>query len=318
MGLYSMARRFNFNSELTMVIILIGMILLFFFIQPSLLSEQNLENVGRQASVLSVLACGQLFAILVGGIDLSLGSIIGLTSVIAAKGVLAWGLGWGLLAGILVGVVLGATNGMLISHYRMPAMIVTLAMLYFARGIALIIAGGMPVERLPSAFGILGKGSMLGIPNPVFIAIAAFVVCGFVLKFTRLGRAFYAIGGVEETSYLAGIRVERVKVAAYALSGASAGLAGIILSSRLSSGQPNLGDGLEFEAIAAVVIGGARLGGGKGGIRGTLLGVLFLAILANGLNLARVSSFTQMIVIGCVLIITMIVDRFRAPASRVA
>ena len=313
-----MARKFTLSSDLTISLIVGGMILLFFIIQPAMLSAQNIGNVARQASGLAVLACGELLAVLVGGIDLSLGSIIGLTSVIAAKIVLAWGLGWGLVAGVLVGLVLGTTNGIFISFYRMPAMIVTLAMLYFARGAALIIAGGMPVERLPLSFGVLGKGALLGIPISAYIALIVFALCGFFLKYSRLGRAFYAIGGAEETSHLAGIRVEWVKVAAYALSGASAGLAGIILSSRISSGQANLGEGLEFSAIAAVVLGGARLGGGKGGIYGTALGVLFLAVLANGLNLARVSDFTQMVVVGCVLIITMIVDRFRSPVSRLA
>jgi len=313
-----MARKFTLSSDLTISLIVGGMILLFFIIQPAMLSGQNIGNVARQGSGLAVLACGELLAVLVGGIDLSLGSIIGLTSVIATKIVLAWGLGWGLLAGVLVGLLLGTTNGVFISFYRMPAMIVTLAMLYFARGVALIIAGGMPVERLPISFGVLGKGELYGIPISAYIAVVVFGLCGFFLKYSRLGRAFYAIGGAEETSHLAGIRVEWVKVAAYALSGASAGLAGIILSSRISSGQPNLGEGLEFSAIAAVVLGGARLGGGKGGIYGTILGVLFLSVLANGLNLARVSDFTQMVVVGCVLIITMIVDRFRSPETRMA
>jgi len=298
--------------------VLVAMVLLFFVIQPALLSASNLENVGRQASTVVVLACGQLFVVLSGGIDLSVGSIIGLTSVIAAKAVLQWGLGWGFLSALIVGLILGTTNGIFVAYFRMPAMIVTLAMLYFARGAALIIAGGMPVERLPPNFATIGKGSLFGIPNPVFIAVGVLVVCGFCLRLTRTGRAIFAVGGAEETSHLAGIRVERIKIAAFAISGALAGLASIVLSSRLSSGQPNLGDGLEFQSIAAVVLGGARLGGGKGTVGGTLLGVLVLAVLANGLNLARVSSFTQMIVIGCVLIIVMIIDRLRTPASRFA
>lgn len=307
---------FRLDTRFTMPAILVVMVLLFFAIQPALLSPGNLENVGRQAAIVAILACGQLFVVLSGGIDLSLGSIIGLTSVIAAKIVLEWGLGWGFAAALAVGLLLGTANGVFVAYFRMPAMIVTLAMLYFARGAALIIAGGMPVERLPASFSVIGKGSLLGIPNPVFIAGVVLLVGWFCLRYTRTGRAVFAVGGAEETSYLAGIRVQRIKIAAFAISGALAGLASIVLSSRLSSGQPNLGDGLEFQSIAAVVLGGARLGGGKGSVSGALLGVVFLAFLANGLNLARVSSFTQMIVIGCVLIVAMIVDRLRAPAAR--
>lgn len=297
-------------------IVLMAMIVLFFLIQPALLSSGNLANIGRQASVLAILSCGQLFAVLVAGIDLSLGSIIGLTSVVTAMCVLEWGLGWGLLAGVATGCVLGLINGYCISYLRIPAMIATLAMLNFARGGALTATGGMPVERLPEEFGFLGKESLLGIPVPVLVAGLVFVGCYLFLRHTRMGRALYAIGGNEETAHLAGIPVRRYKLIAYALSGMLAGLAGVVLSSRLSSGQPSLGEGLEFESIAAVVLGGARLGGGRGTVGGTLLGVIFLAVLANGLNLARVSSFTQMIVIGCVLIVALIVDRFRSRAPK--
>jgi ribose transport system permease protein len=293
-------------------LVLLAMIVMFFVIQPALLSPSNLANIGRQASVVAILSCGQIFTVLVGGIDLSLGSIIGLTSVITTLCVLDFGLGWGLLAGVLTGCVLGLINGYFISYLRIPAMIATLAMLNFARGAALTTTGGMPVERLPPEFGIIGKESLMGIPIPVIIAGTVFIGCYFFLRHTRMGRALYAIGGNEDSAHLAGIPVRRYTLIAFAISGMLAGLAGVILSSRLSSGQPSLGAGLEFESIAAVVLGGARLGGGRGTIGGTLLGVLFLAVLGNGLNLARVSSFTQMIMIGCVLIVALIVDRFRS------
>jgi ribose transport system permease protein len=302
----------------TLPLVLLGLVVLVSVIQPALLSSVNLQNVGRQASIIAIVACGQLFTVLVGGIDLSIGSIIGLTSVIAAKVVLALGLEWGFLAGLIVGVTLGAINGWLIAYLRIPPMIATLAMLYFARGAALIIAGGMPVERLPAEFGTLGKGSFLGIPLPLFVAAGVVLLCAWLLMRTRAGRAMYAVGGGEETSRLAGIAVNRFKFLAFTISGALAGLAGIVLSSRLSSGQPNLGEGLEFQSIAAVVIGGARLGGGKGTVAGTLVGALFLAVLANALNLARVSSFTQLIVIGCVLIVAMIIDRLRSSSTQPA
>jgi ribose transport system permease protein len=293
-------------------VVVLGMAVLFFVIQPRFFSLTNMTNVGRQASVLAVLSCGQLFVVLVGCIDLSVGSLIGVTSVVTTLALLELGLLPGLALGLLTGVVLGGVNGVVVSYLRIPPMIATLAMLYFAKGAALTITGGMPVERLPKAFGILGKGSALGIPFPVIIAALTFAICYYVLSKVSTGRNIYAIGGGEETSRLAGIAVRRYKVFAYMVSGLMAALGSIILSSRMSMGQPILGEGLEFESIAAVVVGGARLGGGKGTIPGTILGVLFLAILGNGLNLSRVSSFTQMIVVGCVLIAAVVMDRWRS------
>jgi ribose transport system permease protein len=287
-------------------------------IQPAILSVTNIENVGRQGSILAIVACGQLFTVLVGGVDHSLGSIIGLTSVIAAMSVLSFGLYWGLLAGLLVGVALGAVNGLLVAYFAIPPMIGTLAMLYFAHGAALIITGGMPVERLPADFGTIGKGALLHVPLPVFVAAAVALICALILTQTRSGRGIYAIGGGKEISRLADIAVDRYTLLAFIVSGLLAGLAGIVLSSRLSSGQPNLGEGLEFQSIAAVVIGGARLGGGRGTIAGALIGACFLAVLSNGLNLARVSSFAQLTVIGCVLIVAMIVDRLRFRSFHIA
>ena len=293
-------------------IVLLGMAVLFFAIQPRFFSLTNMTNVGRQASVLAVLSCGQLFVVLVGCIDLSVGSLVGVTSVVTTLALLELGILPGIVLGLLTGIVLGGVNGAVVSYLRIPPMIATLAMLYFAKGAALTITGGMPVERLPKAFGVLGRGFVLGIPYPVIIAILSFAVCHYVLSKISTGRNIYAIGGGEEPSRLAGIAVKRHKVFAYMVSGFMAAAGSIILSSRMSLGQPILGEGLEFESIAAVVVGGARLGGGKGTIPGTVLGVVFLAILANGLNLSRVSSFTQMIVVGCVLIAAVVMDRWRS------
>ncbi len=295
-----------------LAVVLVGMALLFFAIQPRFFSLTNMTNVGRQASVLAVLSCGQLFVVLVGCIDLSVGSLVGVTSVVTTLALLELGILPGIAIGLMTGVALGGVNGMVVSYLRIPPMIATLAMLYFAKGAALTITGGMPVERLPRAFGVLGKGSVLGFPFPVIIAILTFAVCHYVLSRVSTGRNIYAIGGGEEPSRLAGIAVRRHKVFAYMVSGFMAAAGSIILSSRMSLGQPILGEGLEFESIAAVVVGGARLGGGKGTIPGTILGVVFLAILANGLNLSRVSSFTQMIVVGCVLVAAVVMDRWRS------
>ena len=292
-------------------VVLVVMALLFFAIQPRFFSLTNLTNVGRQASVLAVLACGQLFVVLVGCIDLSIASLIGLISIITTLSLQEWGLLPGFILGLMTGVVFGAVNGIVVSYLRIPAMIATLAMLYFAKGAALTITGGMPVERLPKLFGVLGKGSIIGIPYPMIIAVICFAICHFFLRRLPSGRNIYAIGGGEETSRLAGIAVRPNKVFAYIICGFLTAVGSIILSSRLNSGQPILGEGLEFQSIAAVVVGGARLGGGKGTIPGTIMGVIFLSILGNGLNLARVSSFTQMIVVGCVLIAAVVFDRWK-------
>lgn len=308
----NLSRLKSLKSAGPLYLVILGMAALFFLIQPRFFSLTNMTNVGRQASVLAVLSCGQLFVVLVGCIDLSVGSLVGVTSVVTTLALLELGILPGIGLGLLTGIVLGGVNGMVVSYLRIPPMIATLAMLYFAKGAALTITGGMPVERLPKAFGFLGKGSVLGIPYPVIIAALTFAVCYYALSKVSTGRNIYAIGGGEETSRLAGIAVRRHKVFAYMVSGFMAALGSVILSSRMSLGQPILGEGLEFESIAAVVVGGARLGGGKGTIAGTVLGVVFLAVLGNGLNLSRVSSFTQMIVVGCVLIAAVVMDRWRS------
>lgn len=292
-------------------LVLLGMAAVFTAVQPRFASVVNLTNVARQLSVLSILACGQLFAILSGGIDLSPGSVIGLVSVVSTLLIVDHGVVPGVAAGIAVGGVLGAVNGAMVAGLRIPAMIATLGTLYFARGAAFALTGGMPVERVPQDFAVLGKGSWGPLPIPTVIAAAVFLACHLILTRLRTGRYITAVGAGEEATRLAGIPAAAYKAVAYVLAGACAGLAGVILSARMSSGQPAIGEGLEFESIAAVVLGGARLGGGEGRVSGTLFGVLFLAILGNGLNLMRVSSFTQMLVIGAVLIVAIVADRLR-------
>lgn len=314
MGILGVKTLFSIKSSKNvgpLCFVILGMAALFFVIQPRFFSLTNLTNVGRQASLLAIVSCGQLFVVLVGCIDLSVGSLIGVTSVVTTLALLEWGFFPGLILGLLTGVVLGGVNGAVVSYLRIPPMIATLAMLSFAKGAALTITGGMPVEGLPRTFGILGNGSVLDIPIPMLFAALTFAICYFVLAKVSTGRNIYAIGGSEETSRLAGIAVRRHKMFAYIVSGLMAALGSVILSSRLTQGTPILGEGIEFESIAAVVVGGARLGGGKGTIPGTILGVIFLAILGNGLNLSRVSSFTQMIVVGSVLVAAVVADRWR-------
>ena len=290
---------------------LLGMATIFTLVQPRFASAVNLTNVARQLSVLSILACGQLFAIVSGGIDLSPGSIIGLVSVVSTLLIVDQGVLSGVAAGIAVGGLLGAVNGAMVAGLRIPAMIATLGTLYFARGAAFALTGGMPVERVPQAFAVLGKGSLGPLPIPALFAAAVFLASHLILARLRVGRYITAVGAGEEAARLAGIPTAVYKAVAYVLAGVCAGLAGVILSARMSSGQPAIGEGLEFESIAAVVLGGARLGGGEGRVLGTLFGVLFLGVLGNGLNLMRVSSFAQMLVVRAVLIVAIVADRLR-------
>jgi len=305
-----MARAAPFRVQI-LPVVLLAMGSVFALMEPRFVSAENLTNVARQLSVLAILACGQLFAIVSGGIDLSPGSIIGLVSVVSTLMIVEHGIAPGIAAGVGMGGLLGVVNGAMVAGLRIPPMIATLGMLYFARGAAFALTGGMPVERVPQAFALLGKGSVGPLPVPAVIAGAVFLASHVVLARLRIGRYILAVGAGEESARLAGIPTRFCKAAAYVLAGFLAGLAGVVLSARMGSGQPAIGEGLEFESIAAAVLGGAKLGGGEGRVLGTVFGVLFLALLGNGLNLVRVSSFTQMLVIGAVLIVAIVADRLR-------
>jgi ribose transport system permease protein len=287
---------------------------------PYFLTVDNLLNVLRQSTVNAILALGQLLVIITAGIDLSIGSVVGLTIVVltllmrqGAHPLLA------VAAALAVGTLVGLLNGLLLTRLRLPhPFISTLGTLNVARGAALLLAGGVPISGLPPGFRAVTAGSVLGVPMPVLIAAAAYLATHVFLSRTVYGRDLYAIGGNREAARLCGIPVDRRLNLAYALSGASAALAAIVLAGRMNSGFPLAGTGAELDAIAAVIIGGASFFGGVGTVGGTLIGALIIAFLRNGLNLLDVSAFWQMIVIGVVIVVAVGIDVLRQRVGRAA
>jgi len=287
---------------------------------PHFLTLDNLLNVLRQSAINAVMALGQLVVIITAGIDLSIGSVVGLTIVILTllmrHGVPALPAA---LVALVVGTLIGLGNGLLLTRLRLPhPFISTLGTLNVARGAALLLAGGVPISGLPPGFREVVAGSLLGVPMPVVIAGLAYFVTHVFLSRTVYGRDLYAIGGNREAARLCGIPVDRRLNLAYALSGASAGLAAIVLAARMNSGFPLAGTGAELDAIAAVIIGGASFFGGVGTVGGTLIGALIIGFLRNGLNLLDVSAFWQMIVIGVVIVVAVWIDVLRQRVGRTA
>ncbi|WP_430312637.1 ribose ABC transporter permease [Rummeliibacillus pycnus] len=294
---------------------LLGLLLIIIIISimsPSFLTATNIFNVLRQVSISALIAFGMTFVILTGGIDLSVGSTLALTGAISA-GMLASGMDpiLAMLIGLALGAVLGAVNGVIIAKGKVAPFIATLATMTIYRGITLVYTDGKPVSGLGDSmvFQMFGKGYFLGIPVPVITMIVAFFVLYFILRKTTFGRRVYAIGGNEEASRLSGINVDRITIAVYSLTGMLAALSALILTSRLNSAQPTAGESYELDAIAAVVLGGTSLTGGRGWIFGTLVGALIIGVLNNGLNLIGVSSFFQQVVKGVVILIAVLLDR---------
>jgi ribose transport system permease protein len=272
-------------------------------------SVQNFRNIGVAAAALAAVSFGQTFAILTAGLDLSVGSTVSLVSVCSAFAMRGHGIAAGVIVAIAIGAMVGLINGLVITKLKVFPFIATLAMLSIASGLALELSGGVPVTGLPADFGNLAYELLLGVPVPVMIALWVLVTSFLILRYTRLGRRIYAIGGNEEAARLSGIHIDRVKLIAYALSGASAAVGSVILTSRVASGQPALGGTLPLESVAAVVLGGVSIFGGRGSVIGVAFGVMFVSILSNGLNLLNVSSYTQMVVIGGALILAVALDQ---------
>ena len=291
--------------------VIVAMALVFGSLNPNFWSATNLSNVSRQMSILALLSLGQTFAILSGGIDLSVGSLLALVSVVCAQQMKDFGVIEGMAAGVIAGGLAGLVNGVIIARARVPAFIATLGMLVAARGAALTLSGGLPIAGLPREFLVLGAGYVGPFPIPTVIAVVAFVLAHLVLSRTRFGRYVYAMGSNEEAAVLSGINVPNYKMLVYITSGVFAGIAGVILTARVISGQPTLGEVQELYSIAAVVIGGGRISGGVGGVGTTLMGVLVLGILGNGLNLVQVSSYIQNIIIGAIIVGAVYVDLAR-------
>lgn len=305
----------NTKSVLTKLGPLLGLLLIVVIItilNPSFMTTSNILNVLRQVSISALIAFGMTFIILTGGIDLSVGSTLALTGAIAAT-MLASGMDpiLTMCIALLLGAILGAVNGIIIAKGKVAPFIATLATMTIYRGLTLVYTEGRPVSGLGDSvsFQMLGKGYFFGIPVPVVTTALAFAVLYFILHKTTFGRRVYAVGGNEDASRLSGINVDRIKIAVYSLTGMLAALSALILTSRLNSAQPTAGTSYELDAIAAVVLGGTSLTGGKGWIFGTLVGALIIGVLNNGLNLIGVSSFFQQVVKGAVILFAVLIDR---------
>jgi ribose transport system permease protein len=292
---------------LALIIAVIG------FAAPNFLSASNLFLVSRQISFVAIVAFGELFVILTGGIDLSVGSIMALAGMAAA-----WAMKAGLpvplaaLAGVAVGLSMGAVNGALISYVRIAPFIVTLGMLSLASGLVLGLTKGWPITEIPASFLPLAQGAFLGLPIPVWIAAGVAVASHVTLRYTAFGRRTYAIGGNEQATFLSGIDVSRIKFVLYMISAATSSIAGIVLVARFNSAQADTGKGWELDAIAAAVIGGTSLAGGSGSVLGVVIGACIMGVIKNGLVLMRVSSYWQTAIIGIIIVLAAVLDRLKS------
>ena len=291
--------------QLSILLILLIIFIILSFSTKGFFSASNLVNILRQASSYYITAIGMTFVLILGGIDLSVGSIACLSGTMIAGFLVHFQLPTPIsfILGMLIGVVAGLINGLVVSKLRLPSFIATLAMMSAARGLSLIYSGGYPIVDFPQSAVFLGRGQLLGIPMTVIFFVVIIALAWFVLNKTRLGRHIYAIGASEECARLSGIHIDAVKIAVFAISGLTAAITGMLLTMRLSSSQPTLGEGMELDAITAVVLGGTSLFGGQGYIVGTIIGALFLTVLNNGLNILALSAFWQQVIKGVVLII---------------
>lgn len=281
--------------------------------RATFLTPKNVFNILRQNASNLFLATGMTMVIILGGIELSVGSVIALSGVVAAGCVINFGLPEivGFLAAIGVGALVGMFNGFVICKTDIPPFIVTLASMNITKGIALVLTGGSPIRCMTDAFKFPGAGYVGPVPTPVILMIIVFIIAAFMINRTQLGRHIYAVGGNAQAAKFSGINVQKVKFIVYTYTGIMSGIAGLVVASRLYSGQPTAGDGAEMDAIAAVVVGGTSMSGGSGRLGGTLIGVLIIGVLNNGLNLLGVDSNWQYIVKGLVILLAVYVDFIR-------
>jgi len=282
------------------------------------LTPGNIINILRQVSFNAILAMGMTMVIITGGIDLSVGSILALAAVVTASLVKAdaplTSMPVAVLAGLLLGAFCGFLNGLFITKGRLAPFIVTMVMMTVARGAAQLFTKGRPVTGLLPSYDFIGAGFFLRIPIPVYILAFVLIISSFILGWTRTGRYIYAVGGNEASAIASGIKANRVKIFVYSFSGCMAALVGIILSARLNSAAPVLGSGYELDAIAASVIGGTSMDGGRGFIIGTLVGALIIGTISNGLDILNVSAYWQQIIKGIIILVAVILDRRKESA----
>jgi ribose transport system permease protein len=311
-----MRQFFDRNDQLGVGVALLLLIVLMALIAPYFWSVNNLLEVMRQVSAIAILAAGGTFVILTAGIDLSVGSALGVCAMVA---IVMSNIGMPPIVSVVLalgaGALIGAINGVFIARFALPAFIVTLAALTYLRGIVYVGTGGTTLIPPEVGYAWIGQGGVLGVPYAVVIMLGVYVAGWFLLNRTVFGRQVYAIGGNAEAARLSGIPVRRVIMLTYVISGFCAGIAGLIVASRLESAVPDLGSGYELNAIAAIVLGGTSLMGGRGSLVGTLIGALFIAVLSNGMTLMNVESFYQQIIMGVVILAAVLIDRLRRGQS---
>jgi len=306
------AGRWDLVLRLGLLGIIIILAIIFQIRAPEFTSSTNLQNIARQMAVIGVLAIGETFVIITAGIDLSVGSTLGFTALIASEELAnGWPLALAVLTPLAIGAFIGLFNGVLVDTQKLPPFIVTLGMLSVLRGVTNIFANGVDITFTNTPFTDFGINSTLGIPDLFWVLVAVCVIAAILLHFSRVGSHIYALGSNYEGSRLVGINVRSTTILVYAISGFLAAVGGILITARLGLGDPQSGTGYELEAIAAAVLGGASLFGARGTIIGTFMGVLLVQIIENGVNLLNVSSFYAQVVEGALIIIVVWVDQWR-------
>lgn len=297
------------NTGILCVMILIGITLS--FMTPNFLTAGNIISVLRQISNNIFLALGMTLVIILGGIDLSVGSIVAMSGTLTVGFIVTNGVPMmpAILAGLALGTMVGLFNGFIVARFRVPAFIVTLSTMNMAKGIAYIYSGGRSTRITSDAYAMIGTGYLFGVvPLPVVYMIILIIIFVILLNKTRFGTYVYAVGGNRESARLSGVPIKKVEILVFTISGFLAAFAGIVLSSRMYSGQPKAGDGYEMDAIAACVLGGISMAGGTGHVSGTVIGAVVIGIISNGLNLIGVSSFWQLLVKGLIILVAVIID----------
>ena len=292
------------------VLVLLLMVVILSLLTPTFLKPQNLINIIRQVSIVSIIAFGSTFVLITSGVDLSPGSVLALASVVAASQAHPGQnpLIVPILVGLGVGAFAGFINGSIIAGFRIPPFIATLGMFTTARGAALLFTNGKPIGDFSKEFNFIGGGQIAGVPFPIILLVVVGLISYLLLHHTRFGKYTFAIGGNEQAALISGINVSKYKVLIYTYAGLMAGISAVILSARVESGQPGAGVGFEFDAITAAVIGGTSLSGGIGSIPGTIVGALIIGVLNNGMDLLNVSAYWQQVMRGAIIVGAVILD----------
>lgn len=300
-----------FMKKYAILLIFIVMVIILSILSPAFLRPRNIMNVFRQISIIAIIAMGVTFIIITGGIDLSSGSVVALVAVVAASFAHPneFPLIVAIIAGMLVGGLTGCISGTIVTKQKIPAFIATLGMMIVARGAALIYSDGRPITNFTPSFDFISGGYILGIPTPIYILALVTATSHIILKHTKFGKYVYAIGGNPNAAIVSGINSTKVVIMVYTYAGLLTGLAGVMLASRLSAGQPTAGVGYELDAIAAATIGGVSHSGGIGTIFGTIVGALIIGVLNNGLDLLNVSAYWQQIIKGVIIVGAVIMDK---------